>query len=133
MRRLPLVRRLGLMLLLACAAPAAAHHSFAMFDRDKTVTLAGTVKSFEIMAPHGWLRILVPEPGGSPDEWSIELGGPGQVRLMGLTESAIHAGDKVTVQVHPLRDGSYGGQFVSATLPDGRIVGARTGPGPAPA
>ena len=132
MRRLPLGPCLGLMLL-AHGAPAAAHHSFAMFDRDRTVTLAGTVKTFQIMNPHGWLRILVPDPGGSQNEWSTELGGPGQVARMGLTEGAIHAGDKVTVQVHPLRDGSYGGQFVSATLPDGRVVGARTGPGPAPA
>ena len=132
MTRFPLGQCLSL-LLLVYGAPAAAHHSFAMFDRDKTVTLAGTVKSFEIMAPHGWLRILVPDPGGSPNEWSIELGGPGQARQMGLSEGAVHAGDKVTVQVHPVRDGSYGGQFVSATLPDGRVVGARTGPGPAPA
>ncbi len=132
MRRFPLGPCLGLTLL-ASAAPSAAHHSFAMFDRDRTVALAGTVKAFQIMNPHGWLRILAPAPDGSQAEWSIELGGPVQVRLMGLTESAIHAGDKITVQVHPLRDGSYGGQFVSATLPDGRIVGARTGPGPAPA
>jgi len=62
MRRLPLGPCLGLMLL-AHGAPAAAHHSFAMFDRDRTVTLAGTVKTFQIMNPHGWLRILVPDPG----------------------------------------------------------------------
>ena len=132
MTRFPLGPCLSL-LLLAYGAPAAAHHSFAMFDRDRTVTLAGTVKVFQIMNPHGWLRILVAGTGGSQDEWSIELGGPGQAARMGLTEGAIHAGDKITVQVHPFRDGSYGGQFVSATLPDGRVVGARTGPGPAPA
>ena len=132
MTRFPLGLCLSLTLL-ASAAPAAAHHSFAMFDRDKTVTLAGTVKTFQIMNPHGWLRILVPDPAGAQDEWSIELGGPGQARLMGLTETTMHAGDKVTVQVHPFRDGSYGGQFVSATLPDGRVIGHRTAPGPGPA
>jgi len=115
-------------LLLACAAPAAAHHSFAMFDRDKTVTIAGTVKTFQVMNPHGWLRILVADAGGSQNEWSIELGGPGQVSRMGLTESAMHAGDKISVQIHPLRDGSYGGQFVSATLPSGQVIGQRLAP-----
>ena len=85
MRRFPLGPCLGLTLL-ASAAPSAAHHSFAMFDRDRTVALAGTVKAFQIMNPHGWLRILAPAPEGSQAEWSIELGGPGQVARMGLTE-----------------------------------------------
>ena len=127
MKRSSLGQCLGLMLL-ACGAPAAAHHSFAMFDRDKTMTLAGTVKSFEITNPHGWLRILAPGADGSENEWSIELGGPVQARLAGLTAGAIHAGDKLTVQIHPLRDGSYGGQFVSATLPSGQVVGQRPAP-----
>lgn len=124
MTRFPLVRCLGLMVL-ACAAPAAAHHSFAMFDRERTVTLDGTVKAFQIINPHGWLRVLVADAGGTQDEWSIELGGPFQIKTMGLTESAVHAGDKITVRIHPLRDGSYGGQFVSATLPNGQVIGQR--------
>ena len=118
---------------LAYGAPAGAHHSFAMFDRDRTVTIAGTVKALQITNPHGWLRILVSDAGGSQDEWSIELGGPGQLDRMGLTQNTFHAGDKITVQVHPLRDGSYGGQFVSATLPNGQVIGQRSGLGPAPA
>jgi hypothetical protein len=127
MMRLPLGQCLGLLLLLAYGAPAAAHHSFAMFDRDKTVTIAGTVKELQIINPHGWLRVLVSDPGGS-QEWSIELGGPGQLDRMGLTQGSIHAGDKVTVQIHPFRDGSYGGQFVSATLPSGQVIGQRPAP-----
>ena len=127
MKRFPLGLSLGL-LLLAHVAPAAAHHSFAMFDRDKTVTIAGTVKAFQIINPHGWLRILVADPGGAQNEWSIELGGPGQLDRIGLTQGAVHAGDKITVQIHPLRDGSYGGQFVSATLPSGQVIGQRLAP-----
>lgn len=124
MKRFPLGQGLVLLLLMQ-GAPAAAHHSFAMFDRDKTVTIAGTVKAFQIMNPHGWLRILVADTAGSQNEWSVELGGPGQAYGMGLREGVMHAGDKVTVQIHPLRDGSYGGQFVSATLPNGQVIGQR--------
>ncbi len=122
MKPIPLFLALSLAPL-AYAAPAAAHHSFAMFDRDKTVTIAGTVKTFQIISPHGWLRVLVASPGGAQNEWSIELGGPGQVSLMGLKQGALHTGDQVTVRVHPFRDGSYGGQFVSVSLPDGRVIG----------
>jgi hypothetical protein len=127
MKRFSLGQCLGLMLL-AYGAPAAAHHSFAMFDRDRTVSIDGTVKTFEIINPHGWLRMLVEDPGGSQNEWSIELGGPGQLDRMGLTQSTIHAGDKIAVQIHPFRDGSYGGQFVSATLPNGQVIGRPPGP-----
>ena len=116
------------LMLLAYGAPAGAHHSFAMFDMDRTASIAGTVKVFQITNPHGWLRILVPDPGGAQNEWSIELGGPGQLDRIGLTGSAIHAGDKITVQLHPFRDGSYGGQFISATLPNGQVIGQRPAP-----
>ena len=129
MKRFPLGLCLSLVLL-AYGAPAGAHHSFAMFDRDRTVTVAGTVKTLQIINPHGWLRILVSGPGGSQDEWSIELGGPFQIKTMGLSESAVHAGDKITVQIHPFRDGSYGGQFVSATLPNGQVIGQRPATAP---
>jgi hypothetical protein len=37
----------------------------------------------------------------------------------------VKTGDKVTVRIHPLKDGSYGGQFVSLTLPDGKFLGRR--------
>ena len=102
---------------------AAAHHSFAMFDQSQTSTVVGTVKEFELINPHGWLRVVVADPDGKLSEWSMELGGPGQAERSGLTREAIHAGDKITVRLHPLRDGSYGGQLVSVTLADGRTVG----------
>ena len=128
MRRLPLVQCLSL-LFLANGTTATAHHSFAMFDRDRTETISGTVKEFEVINPHSWLRILVPDANGTPNEWSIELGGLGQLGRSGLTQNSVSPGDKVVVRIHPLRDGSYGGQFVSVTLPNGKVLGQRPPPG----
>jgi hypothetical protein len=55
-------------------APAIAHHSFAMFDDTKTVTLQGTVKEFEWVNPHSWLRVTVSdEKTGKPAVWALEL------------------------------------------------------------
>jgi hypothetical protein len=129
MKRLPLIQALTLSLL-ALGSPVAAHHSFAMFDRDKTETISGTVKEFELINPHGWLRVLVADDKGAANEWSIELGGAGLLGRSGWSQDAIHAGDKVVVQLHPLRDGSYGGQMVSVTLPSGKVLGQRAFPGP---
>jgi hypothetical protein len=112
------------------AAAAGAHHSFAMFDRSKTQTVAGTVKEFELINPHGWLRIMVSDTNGVQSEWPLEMGGAGQLERFGWTQNAVHPGDKVTVQLHPLRDGSYGGQLVAVTLPNGTVLGQRRGGGP---
>jgi hypothetical protein len=110
--------------LAASTAPARAHHSFSMFDRDKTVTVSGTVKSFDWVNPHAWIQLAVGAEEQA-DVWSLEMGGPGQLQRQGWTPGTLKMGDKVTVRIHPLRDGSYGGQFVSLTLPDGKILGRR--------
>ena len=92
--------------LVSFATAAGAHHSFAMFDRNQTETLAGTVKECELMNPHGWLRIMVPDASGTQNEWSLELGGAGQLERFGWTQDAVRPGDRIVVRLHPLRDGS---------------------------
>ena len=124
MKRFPVISSLTLSFL-CLATTAGAHHSFAMFDRSRTETVAGTVKEFELINPHSWLRIMVANASGGQSDWPLELGGAGQLQRFGWTPDAVHPGDKVTVQLHPLRDGSYGGQLVSVTLPNGKVLGQR--------
>ena len=109
----------------AFATTAAAHHSFAMFDRSQTQTITGTVKECELINPHGWLRVMVADATGTQNEWSLELGGAGQLARFGWMQDAVHPGEKVVVRLHPLRDGSYGGQLISVTLPNGQVLGGR--------
>ena len=109
-------------ILLSAALPAAAHHSGAMFDDKKSVTLSGTVKVFQWTNPHCWIQLLVPGKGG-PVEWSVEMGAPFEVYRTGLRPSTVKAGDRLTIVVHPMRDGSRGGLFVSATGADGKPFG----------
>ena len=105
-------------------APAFAHHSFAMFDADKTVTLTGTVKEFEWTNPHAWLRIMVnDQAAGKAVQYALEMGSPGQQARVGWKPDSVKPGDKVTVTIHPLKDGSRGGQFITAMLPNGSILG----------
>ena len=107
----------------AFAAPAFAHHSFAMFDAQKTVTLAGTVAELEWTNPHSWLRVMVMDQAGTSRQWAFEMGGPAQSMRAGWKADTVRPGDKVTVTMHPLRDGSRGGQFMSAVLADGQQLG----------
>jgi Family of unknown function (DUF6152) len=109
------------------ASSAFAHHSHAMFDTDKQVTLVGTVKEFEWNNPHCWIQLLVPDPNdpnAAPVEWGVEMGAPIQLIRHGWKPSSVKPGDKITVVVNPLRDGQPAGQIVSATGVDGKPIGA---------
>jgi hypothetical protein len=101
------------------ALPVAAHHSGAMFDDKKTVTLTGTVKAFQWTNPHCWIQVLVPSKDG-PVEWSVEMGAPFEIYRTGLRPTSLKAGDKITVIINPIRNGSHGGLYVSATGADGK-------------
>jgi hypothetical protein len=108
----------------AFTASAVAHHSFAMFDAEKTVTLQGTVKEFEWVNPHAWLRFMVGDEktGGKPVLWAIELSSPSRLVTMGMRADSVKPGDVVSVTFHPMRDGARGGQFIQAVLPGGKQV-----------
>jgi Family of unknown function (DUF6152) len=108
---------------LFAAHPIAAHHSFAMFDRDKQVTLSGTVKEFQWTNPHIFIQLMVTNPEGAAQEWSIEGASPNMLFRRGWTNQSFKPGDKVTLVVNPLKDGSRGGNFVMAHLPDGKTLG----------
>ena len=104
------------------AGGALAHHSFAMFDNDKTVKLTGEVENFEWINPHVWLHIKTPDEGGKAMVWSFEAGSPGQLGQSGWTQESVHAGDAIEVAFHPLKDGSNGGQLLEITKADGTYL-----------
>jgi hypothetical protein len=107
---------LGLALFAIASTQALAHHSFAMFDFSKQVTIHGTVKEFQWTNPHVVLWVNVPEKPGEPAAtWSLELTSPGNLTRTGWTRHAFTAGDEVIVELNPLRNGNHGGALVKAT------------------
>ena len=105
------------------AAPALAHHSFAMFDASKTVELAGAVKEFQWTNPHSWLQVMVTDEQGQTVEWSLEMGSPGGLARQGWRPKTVLPGDQVTFTMHPLKDGTAGGQLLTVVLPNGTTMG----------
>jgi hypothetical protein len=108
----------SLMMALGLAAPAAlAHHSFAMFDQSQTTAFRGTVKDFQWTNPHAVIWVVNDaKPLATPDVWTIELTSPGNLTRMGWTRHALSAGDKVNVEINPLRDGQHGGALKRITV-----------------
>ena len=101
--------------------PASAHHSTAMFDRDKEITVVGVVKQLQWTNPHSWLQVMAPDATGKTVEWSFEAGSPNILGRQGWNRNAVKPGDKVTVLTHPLRDGKPGGIIMQVTAPSGKI------------
>ncbi len=103
-----------------------AHHSFAMFDQTKQVSVTGTVRDFEWTNPHAFIEV----EDAQGKTWGIELNSPNNLVRQGWKRDVMKPGDKVTVTLNPLRDGRPGGLFNAVTLPDGRVLGNPKPTGP---
>jgi hypothetical protein len=113
----------GLVLLAIAAAlavPTLAHHSFAMFDSTRSITLHGKVSKYQWTNPHGYLEIDAEQAGGATKHFTLEMTSINMMTRGGWTSRTVKAGDVVTAIVAPLRDGRDGGLLLELTLPDGR-------------
>jgi len=109
--------------LMLFSTPAYVHHSGAMFDLTKEVKISGTVTEFHWTNPHSSFKVSVVNPDGTQSVWGVEMNSPNNLVRVGWRRTTIKPGDKVTVTVRPLRDGTPGGQYVSIVLPDGKSLG----------
>ena len=112
---------LGLAPILA-VVPAAAHHSYTMFDMQKTVALDASVVRFKWQNPHSFIEADVAVNGGT-ERWAIEMTAPNNLVQEGWKRTSLKPGDRVRIWVHPLRSGARGGSYVGVRLPDGSTLG----------
>ena len=104
------------------AIPASAHHSYSMFDMQKTVVLDATVTQFRWQNPHAFIAVEVDEDG-TRQRWSIEMTSPNNLVQSGWRRTSLRTGDKIRLWVHPLRSGARGASYVGVRLPDGSTLG----------
>jgi len=99
------------------------HHSFAMYDQTKTVTLTGVVRQFVAQANHAELHFILVAPDrkglakgadGKYVEWGVEMAGAAAVAQQGITAATFGAGTVFSVRLNPLRDGSNFGSRIGA-------------------
>lgn len=106
----------------AAVVPALAHHSYSMFDMNKTVVLEATVTRFKWQNPHSFIEADVASRSGV-EKWSIEMTSPNNLVQEGWTRSSLKPGDKVKIHVHPLRSGARGGAYAGVVLANGNTLG----------
>ena len=116
--------RLALLIpaLVAAALPAAAHHSYSMFDMNRKVVLDATVARFKWQNPHAFIEIDAASRSGA-ERWAIEMTSPNNLVQEGWKRTSLKPGDRITVWVHPLRSGARGGSYVGVRLPNGSTLG----------
>jgi hypothetical protein len=117
------IRTLFATLAAVASLPVWAHHSFAMFDDTKELTLKGKVHEFQWTNPHAWLQVDVVAPGGETEQWAVEMLSPNVLGRMGWKRNSLKPGDEVTVVIHPVRTGAKGGNMVSVRDKSGVQIG----------
>lgn len=103
---------------LACvvtALPVMAHHSGAMFEEKKEVTLTGVVKEFQFTNPHSWLLVDVKGADGKVTTWGFEAEGPSSMTRAGIRLKDFAPGTSVTITGRPMKDGRPAALWVKAT------------------
>ena len=106
----------------ATTIPASAHHSYSMFDMQRTIVLDAEVVQFKWQNTHAFIRVRA-TVDGQREDWSIEMTSPNNLVQEGWTRRTVRQGDRVQLYVHPLRSGAQGGSYVGVRLPDGSTLG----------
>jgi hypothetical protein len=106
----------------ALAVPAAAHHSFAMFDMEKDVTVVGSVTEFKWTNPHAFMMLDITGASGATSNWAVEMTSPNNLLNVGWRRSSLKPGDRISVTYHPLINGKQGGALVRVKLANGTIL-----------
>jgi hypothetical protein len=109
------------LMLTAGVLPSHAHHSFAMFDQNKSTQLVGALKDVNWNNPHTSMIVTAPGEGGQTAEWHFEAGPPAFMLRAGIKRDDLsnRIGSKVTVTFHPLKDGRTGGSLEAMKFEDG--------------
>lgn len=112
-------------LLTFLAASISAHHSAQQFDFGRSVAISGVVKRFQSINPHMRLVLSVADAKGTRDI-AFEGHSTNNMYRSGYRDGMIKVGDKITVYVAPLRDGSEGGYVTAASTAGGKRFGAQS-------
>ena len=117
-----LIAKLALAGIVLAPVPVVAHHSYSMFDMNKTVQMQATVVRFKWQNPHAFIE-LDAQARGKTERWAIEMTSPNNLAQEGWRRTSLKPGDRITVWIHPLRSGAKGGSYRGVRLPNGSTLG----------
>lgn len=113
---------IGALTLAAMPILASAHHSSAMFDQSRSLTLQGIVQEFRWTNPHASIQVSIKGQEGRDEQWSVEMSSPEFLARAGWQPGTLKTGDAVRLVIHPMRDDTKAGYYVSGTGPRGPLI-----------
>jgi hypothetical protein len=127
MRKALIIALIGLAAMALMTAPGFAHHSAAMFEATKQITVEGVVKEWQLTNPHSWLIVSVTGKDGKVTDWGFEAEGPSTLLRAGIHPSDLKVGTKITITGRPMKDGQKAAIWVTATRADGKVLNPSAG------
>jgi Family of unknown function (DUF6152) len=100
-----------------------AHHGNAAYDDKNPITIKGTVTEFEWTNPHAQIYLDVKDDKGNVVHWSVETYSPGKLVRAGWTKDIVKAGDHVSINLIPAKNGAPVGFLHKVILPSGKELG----------
>ena len=97
--------------LIVTSGAVLAHHSFAMFDQEHPMELAGTVQEFKFTSPHPFVLLEVKGTDGASTVWNLEGASPSALVREGWSSKTLKPGDELKMTIDPLRSGAPGGSW----------------------
>jgi hypothetical protein len=116
---------------LVASASVLAHHGQTSYDREKVVTVKGTVTEWVWANPHCYLKLDVKDESGAVTHWVVETQNPVSMSKAGWSRRSFAAGDEVTITMQPVKTGAPMGLIRTAVLANGQTLGS-SGEGPRP-
>jgi len=107
-------------MLAVMGAAVSAHHSDAAYDTRSIVLKSATMTSVVWANPHTLLTFTVKDTSGGLTTWTAESGSPSALTRMGWNRNSVRAGDALTIELFPARNGAKVGRLAKVILPDGR-------------
>ena len=92
--------------LVSMATVLSAHHSRAMYDIEKLVSVEGVVTDVQWRNPHMWITLDVPGPNGKTESWDFEGAAAAPMVAAGISPQILKVGNRVKIIAHPARDNS---------------------------
>ena len=109
--------------LMGIRVPLSAHHAFAAeYDRDKPLTVTGTVSRLEWTNPHARIKLDAKDANGQVVRWDFELGPPNGLMRQGWSRNSLQPGHMVTIEGFRSKTEPYVANARTVKLADGRRV-----------
>jgi hypothetical protein len=122
--RLEVALMVSAAVLAGAGGAATAHHSFAMFDQEHPIEIAGTVVEFRYTSPHSFILVDVKGKDGASAVWNLEGPSPSILARDGMSAKTLKPGDELVLTIDPLRSGAPGGAWalIKTKFKDGRPI-----------